>query len=178
MQIETKRLILREHRAEDFDRFWGMITDPIAKRYTGGVTTKTYEERLKLFEEDYKSAISGDNMEFAVIEKNSMKYIGYCGYRVSENLGGKELFYGYCRDSWGQGYGFEAADAAVRYFFDDIRLSSLMATYDEDNIATEKILTHLGFKPVDLFAAEEAGAIKKVMLCNPFTQKYASEPSK
>ena len=35
MTLETERLLLREHQRKDFDRFWEMLRDPIAKQYTG-----------------------------------------------------------------------------------------------------------------------------------------------
>lgn len=44
MQIETDRLLLRKHEIKDYNRFWEMITDPIAKRFTGGVTSLNYEQ--------------------------------------------------------------------------------------------------------------------------------------
>lgn len=79
-----------------------------------------------------------------------MMYIGYCGYRVSKELNGCELLYGYCRDSWGKGYGYEAADSFVAFFFDKIGLGRLIATSNKENIATVKILNRLGFKFIDL----------------------------
>lgn len=164
MQIETDRLLLREHRVEDFERFWGMITDPIAKRFTGGVTKLTYEQRFKLFCEDCNAPYSEDSIEFAVIEKSSMEYIGYCGYRASEELDCYELFYGYCRDSWGKGYGYEAAAAAVRFFFDQPDVDRLVAARDEDNIATVKILDRLGFKSIGQINIEGLGAVDKCEL--------------
>lgn len=167
MQIETDRLLLRKHRIEDFERFWGMITDPIAKRFTGGITKLSYEQRFKLFCEDCNIPFSEDGIEFAVIEKSSMKYIGYCGYRVSEELEGYELFYGYCRDSWGKGYGFEAAAAAVAFFFDQAGIGRLVAACDKENIATVRILDRLGFKPIGQINIDGLGAVDKRELFMP-----------
>jgi RimJ/RimL family protein N-acetyltransferase len=164
MQIETERLLLRKHRVEDFERFWGMITDPIAKRFTGGVTKLTYEQRFKIFCEDCDAPFSEGGIEFAVIEKSSMEYIGYCGYRVSEELEGYELFYGYCRDSWGKGYGFEAASSAVTFFFDRIGINSMVAARDKENTATVKILDHLGFKSVGQVNVDGLGTVEKCEL--------------
>lgn len=146
MKIETDRLLLREHSIEDYGRFWEMITDPIARRFTGGTTLLTYEQRLKLFCEDCIKPHSIESIEFAVIEKSSMLYIGYCGCRYSEELKGHELFYGYSRDSWGKGYGFEAAYAIVNLLFDKVGINCLLATCEKKNVASIRILNRLGFE--------------------------------
>jgi len=146
MQIETERLILRKHSTEDYERFWNMITDPISKRFTGGVTTLTYAQRLKIFCEDININFPGNNVEFAVVEKSSMLYIGYCGFRECEYLDGIELFYGYCRDSWGNGFGYEAAASTVAYYFNNTEHNSLVAACNMENLASVNILKRLGFK--------------------------------
>ena len=169
MRIETDRLLLRKHRIEDYDRFWGMITDPIAKRFTGGVTSLTYEHRYKLFYKDCSTPYSKDSVEFAVVEKSSKMYIGYCGYRASKELDGYELFYGYCRDSWGKGYGFEAADSAVAFFFYQIGIDRLVAASDKENIATVKILDRLGFKFIEQVNIDGLGVVDK---CELRSQEY------
>ncbi|KPU44434.1 anhydro-N-acetylmuramic acid kinase [Oxobacter pfennigii] len=169
MKIETDRLLLRKHRIEDYERFWGMITDPIAKRFTGGVTSLTYEQRFKLFCEDCSTPYSEDRIEFAVVEKSSMMYIGYCGCRASKELGGYELFYGYCRDSWGKGYGFEAADSAVAFFFEQMGIDRLVAASDKENIATVRILNRLGFKFIEQVNIDRLGVVDK---CELHKQEY------
>ena len=32
MVLETSRLLMRKPQFQDFDRFWGMINDPVAKQ--------------------------------------------------------------------------------------------------------------------------------------------------
>ena len=145
-ELETDRLLLRKARPEDFDRFWGMVTDPIAKRYTGGVTNLTYGERKALFEKECASPFSDQAAEFAVTEKRSGKYLGYCGFRVSKELGGNEFLYGYCRDSWGRGYGTEAAEAVLRYLFKTLPYDSYVAGVNAQNVASVKIVEKLGFR--------------------------------
>jgi len=144
-KIETGRLLLRKARPEDFDRFWGMVTDPIAKRYTGGPTKLTYAKRMALFQKECAEPFSDRAIEFSVLEKGSGKYLGYCGFRVSEELGGNEFLYGYCRDCWGCGYGYEAAEAVLRHLFAALPYNSYVAGVNAENIASVKIVEKLGF---------------------------------
>lgn len=164
MVIETSRLLMRKPQLQDFDRFWGMINDPVAKQYTGGITKLKYNQRLELFKEDCIIPFSDDAIEFAVIEKESGKYLGYCGFRSSDDLGGNEFLYGYCQDCWGQGYGFEAADAVLQYLFKTLRHDSYIATADAANIATVKILKKLGFRRTSQLASENIGVVDKYVI--------------
>lgn len=71
LEIQTQRLILRQPKMSDFGEFWKMINDPIAKEFTGGVTSLTYEERLGIFKKECVEFGNDNNFEFAVIEKSS-----------------------------------------------------------------------------------------------------------
>lgn len=164
MEIETKRLFLKKHEPQDFNRFWDMINDPVAKQYTGGVTQLNYIQRLEMFKKECSEAFSNNDIEFAVREKDSGKYLGYCGFRISAELGGNEFFYGYCRDCWEQGYGFEAADAVLRYLFTAFSHDSYIATADTHNIASVKILKKLGFKNIDQIVCEDLGAVDRYII--------------
>ncbi|WP_265456112.1 GNAT family N-acetyltransferase [Enterococcus sp. HY326] len=146
MEIETGRLLLREHALEDYERFWQMMIDPIAKKYTGGITTLSYEERKKKFQNDLETGNDSDELELAVIEKNSGKYLGYCGVRRMKNSDNYEFLYGYCQDSWGHGYATEAGKAFLDYMFKHFNQISYFATSDLNNTASVKVLKKLGFK--------------------------------
>lgn len=164
MEIETKRLFLKKHELQDFNRFWDMINDPVAKQYTGGVTQLNYNQRLELFENECSEPFSNNAIEFAVREKYSGKYLGYCGFRISPELGGNEFFYGYCRDCWGQGYGFEAAYAVLRHLFTVLSHDSYIATVDTDNIASVKLLKKLGFRNANKIVSEGLGGVERYII--------------
>ena len=51
--------------------------------------------------------------------------------------------------AWGRGYAFEAARAVTHFAFEDVGLSSLKAGHADDNPASGRILTKLGFTLVD-----------------------------
>lgn len=69
MKLVTDRLILREHELCDYDRFYSMLLDPVAKEYTGGVTALSYDERLALYNKDRAKPFTMDSAEFAIIER-------------------------------------------------------------------------------------------------------------
>jgi RimJ/RimL family protein N-acetyltransferase len=144
-RILTGRLLLRRHAPGDFDRLWSYLTDPETKRYTGGVTRLSRDERKTIFERDCALPFAGGEAEFAVVSRAEQTYLGYCGVRSSSELGGAELFYGFCRDSWHKGYGLESAAAVVKYAFETLGHSRLYASCEMENTASLSILRRLGF---------------------------------
>jgi RimJ/RimL family protein N-acetyltransferase len=53
------------------------------------------------------------------------------------------------RAAWGCGYAFEAAHAVTRFAFEDVGLTCLKAGHADDNPASGRILTKLGFTLID-----------------------------
>ncbi len=145
MIIHTERLLLRRPERGDFDRFYAMLTDPVAREFTGGVTRLGYRERLRLFLEECAADFSPAGAEFAVIKRAGGNYLGYCGFRWSEELGGCEFLFGYSRDSWGKGYATEAAMAALDFLFSAYGHDEYLATVEAGNAASGRVLEKTGF---------------------------------
>ena len=61
-----------------------------------------------------------------------------------------ELGYWYEQAAWGRGYAFEAASALRDFAFGDLGLSRLKSGHAADNAASGRVLTKLGFKPLDI----------------------------
>lgn len=158
--VETERLLLRPNEAADFERYYEMLSDPVAKQYTGGATRLHFAERRALFlAEECGKAFSKDGAEFAVIRKADGQYLGYCGFRFNEALQGQAFLYGYHRDCWGQGYGTEAARAALAFFLESglVSAGTLLATVEAPNAPSIRLLEKLGFRREATLPAEAEG---------------------
>lgn len=151
--FESDRLLYRKPEAGDFDRFFAMVTDPLAKAWTGGVTQLTRAERFRRFEEDCANDLSSRGAEFAVIRKADGLYLGYCGFRQTALPGCMEFLYGYARDSWGKGYATEAARSVLRHLFTRYPHSRYIAFADPRNTASIRVLEKTGFVPAPGAAA-------------------------
>lgn len=159
-QIETERLLLRPYQLQDFDRFYAMLRDPIAKQHTGGITQMTYDQRLAVFQQDLLVPFSDAQTEFAIADKATSEYLGYCGF-ITEDGGGPEFLYGLCRDSWGKGYGYEAARAVLSYCFAHYGHDRYIATVEPENAASIGLLKKLGFTVMgDHFAITRADFVQ------------------
>jgi [ribosomal protein S5]-alanine N-acetyltransferase len=73
--------------------------------------------------------------------------IGVCGLCPFEPEPGVELLYSLAPTHWSQGLATEAATAVVSYAFDTLELPQLVATTDDANKASLRLLTRLGATP-------------------------------
>jgi len=90
--------------------------------------------------------------------QNQNEFIGYCELQylheepsgvsaeVLRRVKEVELAYGLARKYWGQRMASEAANAALRYGFEVVKLPRVVAAIHKDNIASQRILEGLGMK--------------------------------
>jgi [ribosomal protein S5]-alanine N-acetyltransferase len=80
---------------------------------------------------------------WALHDRASGAFVGYCGVDPGEDTDEPELTYALLPTWWGRGLATEAARAVLDLA--DRTLSELAATADPANIASLRILAHLGF---------------------------------
>ncbi len=80
---------------------------------------------------------------WALHDRATGRFVGYCGVARGEDTGEPELMYALLRAWWGQGLGTEAATAVVDLA--DRDLPEVQATADPANAASLRILARLGF---------------------------------
>ena len=73
--------------------------------------------------------------------------IGVCGLSPFEHGEGIELLYSLTPSHWSQGLATEAATAVLAYAFDTLALPEILATTDDANTPSLRLLTRLGATP-------------------------------
>lgn len=83
---------------------------------------------------------------WAMVEKESDQLIGSCGMGYQLD-GGLPIEFGYtlARAYWGRGLATEAADAALRYVFENLPVTEIAASVDSRNVASQRVLEKIGF---------------------------------
>jgi ribosomal-protein-alanine N-acetyltransferase len=146
--IQTERLTLREFREEDWKSAHDYASDPQVVRYMEwGPNT---EEESKNF---IQRALANQNEQprknftLAIILKATNKLIGGCGIYVS-NPANQEGYIGYVlnRKFWRQGYATEAAQALLKFGFNQLKLHRIFATCDPENIASAHVMEKIGMQ--------------------------------
>jgi len=151
-RIHTQRLMLRPFDEQDCEAMLRIQSNPPMTRYTPDEPWKDIDDAynfLNFAKSLYndEAIIEGFRYFFAVVERNSMEVIGYCG------LGGPEfdrtiteLFYSIDVDHWGRGYATETANALLKYGFNELNLDKIVGFAEEDNIASLRVLEKVGLK--------------------------------
>ena len=161
INIETKRLLLREMRVEDVDGMFALDSNPNVHKYLGNKPIKTKAEAHKIIEsvlQQYKERGIG---RFAVIEKVTEEFIGWSGIRLNTeyNMNGFTKYYdvGYrlIERFWGKGYATESGKASIDFAFNTMKLPELYATTEIGNEASHKALLKIGLCYKNDFFFEE-----------------------
>ena len=144
--LETKRLLLRRLLPTDFDDLFVLYSDPEVRRYfpEGILTREETQEELEWFLNGHPK--HPDLGLWATIHKQTGRFIGRCGL-LPWTIDGQyevEVAYMIAKEFWRQGLGTEAAQGILDYGFDTLGLSRLICLIDHDNIASQKVATHIG----------------------------------
>jgi [ribosomal protein S5]-alanine N-acetyltransferase len=146
--LQTNRLILRDLVSPDFDAVHEYASDPLVTRFTSFGPNTVEETRDFLSRSiDANSAVPRRFHTFAVVERASSRLIGSCGLEQCDDTG-RHYSLGYClhRNSWGRGFGKEAASALVQFGFEHLQAHRLWAHVFVGNTASVRILEGLAFR--------------------------------
>lgn len=141
-RIETARLLLRPPQREDFDGYVGMIGDPQAAQFIGGVQARSTAWR------SFMTMVGAWHMEgfamFSVLEKSSGQWLGRVGPWQPEGWPGTEVGWSLHRAAWGKGFAAEAAVAAIDWAFEHLGWDEVIHTIHPDNHASIRLAERLG----------------------------------
>ena len=145
--IETARLLLRPFTVADLDDYVQHIfADADVMRYLPerDLTPPERAERtVAAFNNHWSQRGYG---VWAVTDKITGQFIGHGGLNFVPEAGEVEVLYALRTDRWGQGLATEAARASVRFGFEHADLARLIALAVPENIASRRVMEHLGFQ--------------------------------
>jgi len=103
-------------------------------------------------------AAAGTLLHFVAEPKAGGAMLGAIGLMMDDPGSGQgELGYWYAADSWGQGYGTEAARALLRVAFRDLKLLAVTAAADPRNRGSNRVLEKAGFRLERIDPAHDMG---------------------
>ena len=148
MIIETKRLILREYRYEDFDGLRDIICDAETMKYY----VRPYDENgvtrwLNWCINSYKE--NGFGL-WAMEIKETGEFIGDCGISL-QNIDGEilpEIGYHINKNHWRKGYAKEAAGAVRDWLFTNTEYNCAYSYMNIENIASYSTAASIGLKRI------------------------------
>lgn len=162
MELETKRLRLRQLRPEDFDAWHAILSDPeTMAHYPAPFSEEKTHRWIDWNLDSYRKYGFG---LWAVELKDTGEFIGDCGITM-QNIHGQmlpEVGYHIRRDQQRKGYASEAAAACIRAAFEQFNFPAVYSYMKYTNVASYSTAMKNGMT----FVAEYADPV------NTYTRVY------
>lgn len=139
MKVETKRLIIDDIRPEDRKDYFANISHDkeVLKTFIC-----IYQEDLETF--DFSRYLGRDDI-FAIRDKESQKLIGiFVECDVNEENKSLEVGYGFGSSFWGRGYATEALKGMLSYYFEQVGMRTVYASFFPENTASKHVMEKCG----------------------------------
>lgn len=144
--LQTERLILRRVVKEDVPEIFALRSDQEVMKYIPRPLLKTEEEAIAHITAIDEKIDSNEGINWAITQKGSPKLIGIIGhYKLKPEHFRSEIGYMLLPEYQGKGIISEAIKEVVNYGFEVMKLHSIEAIIDPENISSEKVLKKNGF---------------------------------
>lgn len=154
IQLETSRLIIRDHKESDLKTHYTLMSDNTVMFYLKDIQTTS----LKEAEENLKLAMQAIYQEKRVFyflrmeEKSAGAHIGEIGYTVTDFLPeGKAIDIGYFTYAkfWGHGYVTEGLKEILRFAFEEDNVFYANCGCNMDNAGSERVMQKVNMKKMN-----------------------------
>ncbi len=154
--IETERLLLREILLPDDGGMFELDSDPEVQRFLGKKPVKSMQEARNTIEFIRRQYLENGIGRWAVVEKETNSFVGWAGLKLvrettNNHIEFYDLGYRLIRKYWGCGYATEAAQASLKYAFEQLDLEQVYAMCEVENTASRKVLEKVGLKFIETF---------------------------
>jgi len=165
--LETERLIMRPLVESDVDEIFAMRSDEEIMRFIREPQGRSESlDWIKLVSARWDT----EKLGFcAVIEKETDKFLGWCGiWRLRET---NELEVGYAIEKayWGKGFATEAAEKFIEYAFENIKPDKIVAVAEPKNLASRRVMEKLGMKFVKIAKFYERELVQYAIIKKDFS---------
>ncbi|KAF1297899.1 acetyltransferase [Enterococcus sp. JM4C] len=139
-RLTTERLILRPVTLADVEDMYAYGKDEETTKFVFP-THQNKEETAISIANYFMAAPFG---KYGIELKETQQMVGTIDLRVDEGSNSGELGYTLNRDYWGRGIVPEAARELMRFGFDELGLTRIYATHDEDNPNSGRVMQKIG----------------------------------
>lgn len=141
--ITTERLYLRSFLPQDAEAFYSMNADREVIRYTGDPPFESVQA-AEIFIQQYDHYDKYGFGRWALLEKESEQFIGFCGFKYHENNGEIDLGFRLMRQYWGNGLATEAAKASLVFGQQQLKLKRIIGRAETANTGSVRVLEKIG----------------------------------
>ncbi|MFV0516717.1 MAG: GNAT family N-acetyltransferase [Aminipila sp.] len=141
--LETERLLLRPFEMSDAEDVYAYAKNPNVGPTAGWKPHESLEESVDIIENLFLA-----NDMWAIVFKETGHVIGTIGLEPDKrrpDIPSKELGYSLSEEFWGKGIMTEAAQAVIRYGFEDLGLEVLAICTSPTNNRSARVIEKCGF---------------------------------
>lgn len=139
--------------------------DPDVIKYTGDKAFSSIDE-ARIFLENYNQYALHGFGRWAVIQKMTGNFIGWCGLKYSATTDEVDIGFRFFKAVWNQGFATEATKKCIQLGFDTFAIKRIVGRAMVNNIASVKVLEKLGLTFLKSFNFDgEEGVIYEI-ICN------------
>ena len=145
-ELETERLNLIEIKQSYLDDYYKLFSDERVTRYYNIIPFKEKSEvqkHLDWFECRFKDK---SGIRWGIVLKGRENMIGTLGFNNFQKAHRANIGYDLQFEYWNNGIISEALRGIIRFGFDELEINRIEAEIMQGNIASEKVLSKLGFK--------------------------------
>lgn len=145
--LTTERLRLRQLTHDDAPALMALFSDPEVLRFLNNDPMDTEEKAIGFVDwlaGNYQQRIAVD---WGITLHGSDAVIGMCGaYGWDQENRRIDIGYHVIPAQWGHGYATEAAQAIIRWCFENLNLHRIQGDCTDGNFASERVMLKCGFK--------------------------------
>ncbi len=147
--------------AIDAEFVFALLNTPKFIQYIGDRGVRSVEEAAAFIEDRYQASYREHGFGLYAVElKTGNTPIGMCGFVKRDHLEYPDIGFAFLPEFERKGYGFESADAMLRYGRDKLEFEHILAITSQDNEVSGKLLTKLGFTFSSLFTTPDGEELK------------------
>lgn len=158
-------MLFREFSSEDANVMFDLNSDPEVLKYTGDQAFHSVED-ARIFLENYDHYALHGFGRWAVIQKSTGNFIGWCGLKYSVSTDEVDIGFRFFKATWNQGFATEAAKKCLQFGFDSYGIKLIVGRAMEANIASVKVLEKLGLRYLKSFNFDSKDGVIYEILCD------------
>jgi RimJ/RimL family protein N-acetyltransferase len=151
--LETERTIMRKLTKEDANSFYTLNLDEEVLKYTGDKPFENLQASID-FLTSYDQYEKYGVGRLAVIDKATLKFIGWCGLKYSQDNNEYDIGFRFYRNYWNKGFATETAKKCLDFGFNELRIEKIVGRAMRENIGSIKVLEKIGMKFKESFDFE------------------------
>ena len=143
--IETERTLMRKLIIDDAKSFYTLNLDKEVLKFTGDKPFKNLQEASGFLSNYYQYEKYGVG-RLAVIDKETLKFIGWCGLKYCKEKKEYDIGFRFYKKYWNKGFATETAKKCLNIGFEKLKIDKIVGRAMKENIGSIKVLEKIGME--------------------------------